>query len=443
MMFSLFPERCVAVLVVVGALLFAAPAHSQPAQAGFSPNIEASITQALPRMIAWRRDFHEHPELSYEEVRTARIVAAHLRSLRMEVRTGVAQTGVVGVLRGARPGPVIALRADMDALPVTEELDLPFASRVRGRYNGQDVGIMHACGHDTHVAVLMAAASVLAARREDISGTIVFVFQPSEEGRAVDGGPGGAERMLAENVFDDLRPQAMFGLHAWPGDAGTVTIVNGPFMAGSDHLRITVAGRQTHGAQPHRGVDPIVVSSQIINALQTIPSRQMDVVGSPVIVTIGSIHGGVRYNIIPDRVEMQGTIRYLNPDTREDLYARVHRTAEDIAHSAGASVEVSIAHNAIPVVNPAPETDRARAALVATLGASNVRTAQPGMVAEDFAYFQQAVPGVFFYYGVNAPGVSAAEAAPNHSPRFFVHEPAMETALRAMLAVTLDRVGPA
>jgi amidohydrolase len=415
------------------------PASAQTAQLG--PSLEASIEEVLPRMLAWRRDFHQNPELSYQEVRTARVVAQHLRGLRLEVRTGVARTGVVGVLRGARPGPVIALRADMDALPVTEEVDLPFASRARGQYNNQEVGVMHACGHDTHVAVLMAAAQVLAARRQDLAGTVIFVFQPSEEGRAPDGGPGGAERMLAENVFGDLRPEAIFGLHAWPADAGSVIIVNGPFMAGSDMLRITVTGRQTHGAQPHRGVDPIVASAQIVNALQTIPSRQMDAVNSPVIVTIGSIYGGVRYNIIPDRVEMQGTIRYLNPDTREDLYARIRRTAEEVARSFGAEAQVAIAPNAVPVVNPAGPTDRARAALVAALGADNVRASAPAMVAEDFAYFQQATPGVFFYYGVNAPGVAAAEAAPNHSPRFFVHEPAMETALRAMLAVALDRVG--
>lgn len=425
---------------LAAALLFVTSASAQP-QSAFPASVESSIQSVLPRMISWRRDFHEHPELSYEEVRTARIVAQHLRSLRLDVRTGVARTGVVGVLRGGRPGPVIALRADMDALPVTEEVDLPFRSRVRGTYLGQDVGVMHACGHDTHTAVLMAAASVLAAQRERLAGTVIFVFQPSEEGRAVDGGPGGAERMLAENVFGDLQPEAIFGLHAWPRDAGTVTLVEGPFMAGSDQLRITVTGRQTHGAQPHRGVDPIVVSSQIINALQTIPSRQLDAVASPVIVTIGSIHGGVRYNIIPDRVEMVGTIRYLNPETREEIYTRIRRTAEDIAHSAGATAEVQIAHNAIPVVNPPAITQRTRAVLQRTLGEGNVRTEPPGMVAEDFAYFQQAVPGVFFYYGVNQPGVTAAEAAPNHNPRFFVHEPAMETALRSMLALALDRVG--
>lgn len=432
-------SRGLTLAMLATTLLSAAPALAQTATP-FPPSIEASIQSTLPRMLAWRRDFHQNPELSYEEVRTARVVATHLRALRLEVRTGVAVTGVVGVLRGGRPGPVIALRADMDALPVTEEVDLPFASHARGRYNNQDVGIMHACGHDTHVAVLMAAASVLAERRAELAGTVIFVFQPSEEGRAADGGLGGAERMLAENVFGGLHPQAIFGLHAWPGDAGSVTIVNGSFMAGADQLSIDVHGRQTHGAQPHRGVDPVVISAQIVNALQTIPSRQMDAVNSPVIVTIGSIHGGVRYNIIPDEVEMRGTIRYLNPQTRDDLYARVRRTVEDIAHSAGATAEVSIAHNAIPVVNPVAETDRARTALIAALGAENVRSAAPAMVAEDFAYFQQQVPGVFFYYGVNTPGVSATEAAPNHSPRFFVYEPAMETALRAMLSVALDRV---
>ncbi len=433
----------IAKLILASSLLFAPTANAQMPPAAFAPGVEVSIAQVLPHMLAWRRDFHEHPELSYEEVRTSRIVAAHLRSLRLdEVRTGVAVTGVVGVLRGGRPGPVIALRADMDALPVTEEVDLPFASRVRGRYNGQDVGIMHACGHDTHVAVLMAAASVLAERRAELAGTVVFVFQPSEEG-APPGGLGGARRMLAEQVFGDLHPEAIFGLHAWPQASGTVKIMPGPFMAGSDRLRISVIGRQTHGAQPHRGIDPIVISSQIINALQTIPSRQMDAVGSPVIVTIGSIHGGVRYNIIPDRVEMEGTIRYLNPETRDDLYARVRRTVDDIAASAGATAEVSIESNAIPVVNPPDLTARARAALARMLGEGSVQGGAPGMVAEDFAFFQQAVPGVFFYYGVNPPGVSPTEAAPNHSPRFFVHEPAMETALRAMLAVTLDRVDPA
>jgi len=428
-------------LALAASLLLAAPSSAQPAGV-FSAQVEAAITQVLPRMVAWRRDLHEHPELSYEEVRTARIVAQHLRSLRLEVRTGVAQTGVVGILRGARPGPVIALRADMDALPVTEEGDLPFRSRARGVYQGQQVGIMHACGHDTHVAILMAAASVLAARREEIAGTVIFVFQPSEEG-APPGGLGGARRMLAEDLFGDLEPEAIFGMHAWPVRAGAVVINAGPAMAGSDRLEITVTGSQTHGAQPHRGVDPIVVSSQIINALQTIPSRQMDAVRSPVIVTIGSIHGGVRYNIIPDRVEMEGTIRYLNPETREEIYTRIRRTVTDIAEASGATAEVRILENAVPVVNPPEMVARARSAAARALGEENVLTDAPVMPAEDFAYFQREVPGVFFFYGVNAPGVSPEEAAPNHNPRFYVHEPAMETGLRAMLAVALDRVGGA
>ncbi|MCX7357632.1 MAG: amidohydrolase [Alphaproteobacteria bacterium] len=425
--------------LLVAAALLAAPASAQTA-GGFTPSVETSIQSVLPRMIAWRRDFHEHPELSYEEVRTARVVAAHLRSLRMEVRTGVALTGVVGVLRGGRPGPVIALRADMDALPVTEEGDLPFRSRARGHYNGQEVGIMHACGHDTHVAVLMAAATVLASQREHLAGTVIFVFQPSEEG-APPGGFGGARRMLAENVFGDLHPEAIYGLHAWPQASGTVTMISGPMMAGSDRIDITVTGSQTHGAQPHAGVDPIVASAQIINALQTVPSRQMDAVGSPVIVTIGLIQGGVRYNIIPQTVQMQGTLRYLNPETRERFYERIRRTITETAAATGATAEVTITENAIPTVNPPALMARTRAAVVQVLGEDHVNSGLPVMPAEDFAYFQQAVPGVFFFYGVNPPGVTQAEAAPNHNPRFFVHEPAMETALRAMLAVTLDRVG--
>ena len=426
-------------LAIAASMLFAASASAQTA-GSFAPSVEASIQSVLPRMVAWRRDFHEHPELSYEEVRTSRVVAAHLRSLRMEVRTGVAQTGVVGVLRGGRPGPVIALRADMDALPVTEEGDLPFRSRARGHYNGQDVGIMHACGHDTHVAVLMAAATVLASQREQLAGTVIFVFQPSEEG-APPGGLGGARRMLAENVFGDLQPEAIYGLHAWPQASGTVTMISGPMMAGSDRIDITVTGSQTHGAQPHAGVDPIVASSQIINALQTVPSRQMDAVGSPVIVTIGMIQGGVRYNIIPQTVQMQGTLRYLNPETRERFYERIRRTITETAAATGATAEVTITENAIPTVNPPELMARTRAAVTRALGEDHVLNGQPVMPAEDFAYFQQAVPGIFFFYGVNPPGVTQAEAAPNHNPRFFVHEPAMETALRAMLAVTLDRVG--
>lgn len=426
-------------LAVAASMLFAASASAQTTTP-FPASVEASIQSVLPRMIAWRRDFHEHPELSYEEVRTSRVVAAHLRSLRLEVRTGVAQTGVVGVLRGGRPGPVIALRADMDALPVTEEGDLPFRSRARGHYNGQDVGIMHACGHDTHVAVLMAAATVLAAQREQLAGTVIFVFQPSEEG-APPGGLGGARRMLAENVFGDLHPEAIYGLHAWPQTSGTVTMISGPMMAGSDRIDITVTGSQTHGAQPHAGVDPIVASAEIINALQTVPSRQMDAVSSPVIVTIGMIQGGVRYNIIPQTVQMQGTLRYLNPETRERFYERIRRTITETAAATGATAEVTITENAIPTVNPPELMARTRAAVTRALGEDHVNTGQPVMPAEDFAYFQQAVPGIFFFYGVNAPGVTQAEAAPNHNPRFFVHEPAMETALRAMLAVTLDRVG--
>lgn len=432
--------RRMAFALALLALARPALAQSAPTTVAASPlaaEIDTLAAAVEPELIAWRRHLHQHPELSNREVETAKFVAERLRSFGLEPQTGVAKTGVVALLKGGRPGPVVALRADMDGLPVKEEVNLPFASQAVGEFEGNKVGVMHACGHDTHVAILMATASVLAAQRENLAGTIIFVFQPSEEG-APPGGLGGARRMLQENLFGDLRPQAMYGLHAWPGDSGTITMLAGPAMAGSDRLDIRVTGSQTHGAQPHAGIDPIVVSSQIINALQTIPSRQMDAVRSPVIVTVGSIHGGVRYNIIPQTVEMQGTIRYLNPQTREDLYNRIRRTVTEIAAASGAAAEVTITENAIPVVNPADLTARARASTARALGADNVLTGLPVMPAEDFAYFQQAVPAVFFFYGVNPPGVSAAEAAPNHNPRFFVHEPAMETALRAMVAVALD-----
>lgn len=264
-----------------------------------------------PQVVTWRRDIHEHPELSNREFRTAALVADHLRSLGMEVRTEVAHTGVVATLRGGRPGPVVALRADMDALPVTEQVDLPFASRERALYNGQEVGVMHACGHDNHVAILMGVADVLASVREDLPGSVKFIFQPAEEG-APEGERGGAELMLEEGAFENPRPEVIFGLHVGPGPVGRLSYRAGSTMASADWLRIVVGGRQTHGAAPWGGIDPIVVASQIVLGLQTVASRQLPVTLTPSIITIGSIHGGVRGNIIPDEVEMVGTVRTLS-----------------------------------------------------------------------------------------------------------------------------------
>lgn len=418
----------------------AAPASAQE-RAGFDPAMESAIQNVMPRLITWRRDIHENPELGNRETRTAALVARHLRSLRLdEVRTGVAHTGVVGILRGGRPGPVIALRADMDALPVTEEVDVPFRSHVRTTYNGEEVGVMHACGHDTHVAILMATAEVLARRRADLAGTVMFIFQPAEEG-VPQGEQGGAELMLQEGLFQALRPEAVFGLHVSNEETGIVFASPGGTMASADGFRIVIHGRQTHASRPHEGVDPITSAAQIVQALQLIPSRQIDAVNTPVVVSVGRIRGGVRNNIIPDEVELWGTLRTLDSGAREQAMTRIRRTAEEIAAASGATAEVTWDDGNYPVLeNDAQATARGIAALRRVLGEERVRPRTPIMGAEDFSFFANEVPGFYFDVGVNAPGVT--EAPSNHSPRFSVYEPALETGLRAMLAVALDRVGP-
>ncbi|PYP18861.1 MAG: amidohydrolase, partial [Gemmatimonadetes bacterium] len=303
------------ILLPFMALSVITPLHAQ------SSKLDAEVDRLLPqvqaKVIAWRRDIHEHPELSNRETRTAELVANHLRSLGLEVRTGVAHTGVVGVLKGGKPGPVVALRADMDALPVTEEVDVPFASKVRTTYNGQDVGVMHACGHDTHTAMLMGVAEILAGMRKDLPGTVKFIFQPAEEG-APTGERGGAALMIEEGALDDPKPSAIFGLHVLPFPAGDIRYRPGGIMASADAFRIVVRGRQTHGAQPWNGIDPIVVASQIVLGLQTITSRQVDLTAGPDVITVGAINGGVRFNIIPDSVVMQGTIRTFDTAVRND-----------------------------------------------------------------------------------------------------------------------------
>ena len=420
-------------------VVWATPASAQ--ESGFDPAIESAIQAVTPRMIAWRRDIHRNPELGNRETRTAALVARHLRTLRLdEVRTGVAHTGVVGVLRGGRPGPAIALRADMDALPVTERVDLPFASRVRTTYNGEPVGVMHACGHDTHVAILMATAEVLARRRAELAGLVVFIFQPAEEG-APQGEEGGAELMLREGLFQQLRPEAVFGLHAANQEGGVIFASPGGAMASADGWRLVVRGRQTHASRPHEGVDPITTAAQIVQALQLIPSRQISAVDTPVVISVGRIRGGVRNNIIPDEVELWGTLRALDAGAREDAMARIRRTAEEIAAASGATAEVVFEDGNYPVLeNDEAATARGVRALRRVLGEARVRPRRPIMGAEDFSFFANEVPGFYFDFGVNAPGVT--DAASNHSPLFYVHEPTMETGLRALLAVALDRVEP-
>ncbi|WP_457652986.1 amidohydrolase [Rhodocaloribacter sp.] len=429
---------------LLAAYVFAGPPARAQTPDPLTQAVDRKARAVEPQVIAWRRDIHAHPELSNREFRTAALVAEHLRSLGLEVRTGVAHTGVVGVLRGGKPGPVVALRADMDALPVTERVDVPFASTVRTEYNGQEVGVMHACGHDNHTAILMGVAQVLAEVKDDLPGSVVFLFQPAEEG-APAGEEGGAALMLREGAFDDPRPDVAFGLHVVPAwEAGQIAYRPGGEMASSDGLHITVKGRQTHGAYPWGGVDPIVTAAQIVTALQTIPSRQLDVTVAPAVVTVGSIHGGVRGNIIPDEVEMTGTIRAFDSEMQKDIHRRIRRTAEKIAESAGATAEVDI-RIGYPVTYNDPTLAREMdATLRRVAGDANVLEAPRQMGAEDFSYYAREVPGLFFFLGIRAPGAPLSEYAPNHSPLFKVDESALVTGVRALshLAVDYMRMHP-
>ena len=405
-----------------------------------NPGAQADARAAAleSKVIAWRRDFHQHPELSNREVRTAGVVAGHLQALGLKVHTGVAHTGVVGLLDTGRPGPVIALRADMDALPVTEEVDVPFASKSRATFNGQEVGVMHACGHDCHVAILMGVADLLTGMKGQLAGSIKFIFQPAEEGPPP-GEEGGAALMIRQGVLENPKPEVIFGLHVYAGvEAGTIAYRPGPAMASSDRIRVTVTGRQTHGALPWRGVDPIVISSQIVLGLQTIISRQVDVSLEPAVVSIGAIKGGVRDNIIPETVEMLGTVRTFNEDMRADIHVRIRNTVELIARSAGASAQVHF-DNAYPVtVNDIPLTERMVPTLQRVAGADKVFVSQKITGYEDFSYYQQKIPGFFYFLGITPRGTDRKQSAPNHSPRFFVDESALVLGVRSLAHLTLD-----
>jgi amidohydrolase len=405
--------------------------------------VDAAAAALEPRVIGWRRDFHQHPELSNRETRTSQCVADHLRGLGMAVQTGVAHTGVVGLLDGGRPGPVVALRADMDALPVAEEVDLPFASRAKATYLGQEVGVMHACGHDCHVAILMGVAEILAGMRDRLAGRVKFIFQPAEEGPPP-GEEGGAALMIRQGVLENPKPDVIFGLHVFAGiEAGTIAYRPGPTLASSDRIKIVVDGRQTHGALPWRGVDPIVISSQIVLGLQTIVSRQVDVTLEPAVVSIGAIKGGVRDNIIPDRVEMLGTVRTFNEDMRRDIHARIRNTVELIARSADASAHVHF-DNAYPVtVNDVPLTGRMVPTLKRVAGEDKVFLGQKITGYEDLSYYQQKVPGFFYFVGITPPGTERRHCAPNHSPRFFVDESALVLGVRSLAHLALDYMAAA
>ena len=422
---------------LAAAVLFLA---STPGFAAISDRaIEDAARAVDAQVVEWRRDLHQNPELGNREFRTSQKVAEHLKALGLEVKTGIAHTGVVGILRGGKPGPTIALRADMDALPVTEQVDVPFRSTVTTEYRGAKVGVMHACGHDAHTAILMGAASALVALRKDLPGTILFVFQPAEEG-APEGERGGASMMLEEGIFDLVKPEAAFGLHVFSTlNAGVIGYRSGPMMAASDRFRIVVRGRQTHGARPWGGVDPIVVSSQIVLGLQTIVGRQIDISQYPAVVSVGAIKGGIRNNIIPDEVEMIGTFRTFDPEVRRQIIERMTRTAQDIAHSAGATATVEIADDNNPVVVNDPRlTSRMLPSLARVGRGGQVKEIPYVTGAEDFAFFGQKVPALFFFVGSTPDGVEAAQAPSNHSPQFYLDEGSLPVGLRAMTGVAVD-----
>ncbi|MFO0691804.1 MAG: amidohydrolase [Myxococcota bacterium] len=409
----------------------ATPAAGAAAGSDLPARIAAGVARTEARVIETRRDLHTHPELGFAEKRTAALVAKRLRALGLAVREGVGGTGVVAILRGARPGRTVALRADMDALPVTEQTGLPFASKAKATWRGETVGVMHACGHDAHVAMLLGAAEVLAGLRDDLPGTVVFLFQPAEEG----GGPGetgGAEAMLADGAFDDPVPEAVFGLHVGPGDvAGELSIVSGPVMAASDRFRILVKGRQTHGALPFAGIDPIPVAARIVLAIEALPAREIDVT-TPAIVSVGAIHGGNRNNILPEEVELIGTIRSFDEAARSALHAKIERVAAKTAEASGATASVEIVRGYGVLVNDPALTAFGRGVLERSLGPDKVHTGRPTTTAEDFSYFANRVPGLFLWLGVRDPATPIEQAAPNHSPRFLVDERGLATGVRVL-----------
>lgn len=422
--------RVAAVYVLATAAACALPVLAE-AQTSLDPALEAKV-------IEWRRDIHEHPELSNRETRTAKLVADHLESLGLEVTTGIAHTGVKGVLRGGKPGPVVGLRADMDALPVVETADVPFASKVRTTYLDKEVGVMHACGHDTHVAMLMGAAEKLAGMREELAGTVVFVFQPAEEG-APPGEEGGASLMVEEGVMNDPEIDVMFGTHInSQTPAGTLRYKPRGTMAASDGLRIVVKGRQAHGAYPWKSVDPIAASAQIVSAMQTVVSRNTQLTKAAAVVTVGKIDGGVRGNIIPDEVEMIGTIRTLDTAMQRKLHADLRRVVTKTAEAMGATAEVTIDIGNPVTYNDPDLTARMLPTLQRTAGPGKVELQDAVTGAEDFSFYAREVPSLFVFVGGMDPSKRPEEVAPHHTPGFYIDESGLKTGTELYVNLVVD-----
>jgi amidohydrolase len=428
--------RLASLLLVLVVTLVPLPARAQSANP-LTTQVDRLTQELTPQVVTWRRDFHQHPELGNREVRSSKVIADELRRLGYEVTTGVAHTGVVGVLRGAKPGPVVALRADMDALPVTEQGDLPFKSTATAQWNGQQVGVMHACGHDNHMAILLGAATIFARIKEQLPGTVKLIFQPAEEGPPA-GEQGGAEMMVKQGVLENPKVDAIFGLHVFPNHVGTIEYRPGPLMASGDGFTIKITGRQTHGAMPWAGVDPIVVGSQIVMALQTIVSRTVNITEAPAVVTIGAFNGGNRFNIIPESVELLGTVRTFNEDIRKDIHRRIRDIATKTAEAAGATVEITYGIGYPTTINDPALTERMAGTLRRVAGQDNVRIGPLTGTSEDFSYFQQKVPGMFFFLGVTPRDRDPKTVPTNHSPLFFADESALPLGVRALTNLALD-----
>ncbi len=410
-------------------------------QTKLKPAIDKEAAAIESKVIDWRRDIHKNPEMGNNEIRTAKMVADHLRSLGIEVTENVAVTGVVGVLKGGKPGPTVALRADMDALPVTERADLPFKSTVTTTYNGQETGVMHACGHDSHVAILMGVAEVLASMKNELQGNVKFIFQPAEEGIYQEGvTTWGAKQMVEEGVMEDV--DAIFGLHiSSQTEVGKIGYRSGPAQAAVDNLEIIVHGTQAHGASPWSGVDPIVTSSQIITGLQTILSRSVNVTQNPAVVTVGAIHGGIRHNIIPEKVEMIGTIRTFGDDQQTLVHKRITEIATNIAESAGAKAEVKITKLYPTTVNDPDLTAKMLATIESAAGKENVKVNPPVTGAEDFSFYQREKPGLFIGLGGMKKGGDPTKTPSHHTPDFYIDEGGFILGVRVLSYFVVDYMG--
>lgn len=423
----------ISTLALVAGLALGAPVLAAPT----TTQVSAAAKAVQPKVIAWRRDIHEHPELGNQEVRTSALIAKELKALGLEVRENVGKTGVVGILRGGKPGKVVALRADMDALPVAEKTGLPFASKATATWEGKTVPVMHACGHDTHVAMLLGTATVLAGMKKDIKGTVVFIFQPAEEGPQA-GEEGGAKLMIRDGALDNPKVDAIFGVHIGPADANLLNYRSGGFYAGADRLTITVKGRQTHGARPWAGVDMASVAADIIQAVNQIAARQVDVGAQASVVTIATINMGLRNNIIPEDLKMEGTMRTFSPERKADLIAKVQKAVASIGERYGAKAE-AVFSQPYPVTYNNPDLSR--------LTKASLDKASPGKVddnaalvtgAEDFSLYAEKIPAVFVQLGGRKADVPAATAPANHSPFFDVDEAVFETGVKAEAFMALD-----